>query len=72
MIKINNQYLDKFKGYYGIYLYYVKPGTFLSFDRETLEYRGVEYIGFIPYKDDSHIIDETLNTLISKSILEVI
>lgn len=72
MIKINYQYLDNFKGYYDIYIYYVKPGTFLSFDRESLIYKGVEYLGFIPYKDDSNIIDNTINRLISKGVLEII
>lgn len=72
IITINQQYLDRFSKNHCEYLYYIKPGTFLAFDKDTLEYIGVEYFNFIPYKNDANIIDKTLNDLLAKSILEIL
>lgn len=42
MIKINYCYLDKFKrSSYG-YLFPVSKGVYLSFDRNSLEYSGIQ------------------------------
>lgn len=51
-------------------MFYISPGLFLSFDKETLEYlEPVTY--FNRYKPIDKEIDDTLNNLIIKGILEV-
>lgn len=70
MIKINQSYLHRFKLSRGVYMFYISPGLLLSFDKETLEYLGP--ITFSNrYSPIFKEIDDTLNNLISKGILEV-
>ena len=56
MIVINRQYLDRFKPYFDYYIYYVKPGTFLAFNKETLEYISFLYINYIPWKNSISLL----------------
>lgn len=42
MIKISYPYIDKFKRSYRSYLYPISRGIYLSFDKNTLEYTGIE------------------------------
>lgn len=70
MIKINNSYIDRFKLVRGTYMYYISPGLFLSFDKETLEY--LEVVVFSSrYAPIEREIENTLNKLIARGILEV-
>lgn len=51
-------------------MFYISPGLLLSFDKETLEYLGP--ITFSNrYSPIFKEIDDTINNLISKGILEV-
>lgn len=71
MIRINPVYLDLFKSYYGTYIYYVSPGVFLSFDKETLEYKSnISIYGSYGNKNDI-ACSSKINNLINKGILEV-
>lgn len=73
MIIINKEYLRHFYLSGKTYLYLVHKGIYLSFDKDTLEYKGVElyYIPF-DFKSYQKACDDTLNRLISKGILEII
>lgn len=54
-MKINKIYLDKFKRFNYGYLFMVKKGVFLLFDKDTLEYKGV--FTTYPYKEDKDVMD---------------
>ena len=72
MIIINNQYLDKFKLSKHEYLYYLKRGVFLAFDKNTKEYLGIETFGLFDINKLSKEVDDKLNDLISKGYLELL
>ena len=67
-MKINKIYLDKFKKFSYGYLFMVKRGVFLLFDKDTLEYKGV--FTMFPYKENEEIY-ETINKLCYLDYLEV-
>ena len=67
-MRINKIYLDKFKKYSYGYMFMVKRGIFLLFDKETLEYIGV--VNMIPYKEMKDIYP-TIEKLIVLDYLEV-
>ncbi|MBQ1551526.1 MAG: hypothetical protein IIZ67_05420 [Bacilli bacterium] len=67
-MKINRQHLDKFKKFSYGYMYLVKRGVFLLFDKETLEYKGIYML--YPYKEDQEF-NELINKLIYLDYLEV-
>lgn len=70
MIKINTNYIDRFKKTRCEYLYRVTKGIYLAFDIESLEYIGIEmfYLPKNPKLIDK-VCDMKLNELISKDIL---
>lgn len=72
MIKITNGYEEYFKEFSNAYNYIVKPGVWLTFDRHTLEYIGVNVFytvaNFNLLNKDCEV---KLNELISKGLLEV-
>ena len=67
-MKINKIYLDKFKRFSYGYMFMVKRGVFLLFDKETLEYKGV--FNMIPYKEDKDL-EEVIDKLVALDYLEV-
>lgn len=67
-MKINKIYLSKFKEYSYGYLFIVKRGVFLLFDKETLEYKGI--FNMYPYVEDKQY-RETIDKLIALDYLEV-
>ena len=67
-MKINKIYLDKFKRFNYGYLFMVKKGVFLLFDKDTLEYKGV--FTTYPYKEDKEVMD-TIDKLCYLDYLEV-
>lgn len=73
MIRINNQYLNRFKKNNCEYLYMITKGIYLAFDIESLEYIGIEmfYLPKNPKLIDK-VCDMKLNELISKDILMII
>ena len=48
-MKINKIYLNRFKKFSYGYMFMVRTGVFLLFDKDTLEYKGV-FIFFIWYE----------------------
>lgn len=69
-IRINNCYLDKFKLSYNEYLYYIDRGLFLAFDKDTLEYKGLELFFLKDPKNTESKALEKINRLLSLGILE--
>ena len=67
-MKINKIYLDKFKRFSYGYMFMVKRGVFLLFDKDTLEYKGV--FNIIPYKEDKDL-EEVIDKLVALDYLEV-
>lgn len=67
-MKINKIHLDKFKRFSYGYMFMVKRGVFLLFDKETLEYKGI--FTMFNYKEDKEL-DDTINRLIALDYLEV-
>jgi hypothetical protein len=67
-MKINKIYLDKFKKFSYGYMFMVKRGVFLLFDKDTLEYKGI--FTMFNYKEDKEL-DDTINRLIALDYLEV-
>lgn len=67
-MKINKIYLDKFKRFSYGYMFMVKRGVFLLFDKDTLEYKGI--FTMFNYKEDKEL-DDTINRLIALDYLEV-
>ena len=67
-MKINKVYLEKFKKYSYGYMFMVKRGVFLLFDKDTLEYKGI--FTMYNYKEDKEL-DDTINRLIALDYLEV-
>lgn len=67
-MKINKIYIDKFKRFSYGYMFMVKKGVFLLFDKDTLEYKGI--FTMFNYKEDKEL-DDTINRLIALDYLEV-
>lgn len=67
-MKINKIYLEKFKEFSYGYMFMVKRGVFLLFDKDTLEYKGI--FTMYNYKEDKEL-DDTINRLIALDYLEV-
>ncbi|MBO7712836.1 MAG: hypothetical protein J6S85_04650 [Methanobrevibacter sp.] len=67
-MRINRIYLEKFKKFSYGYMFMVKRGVFLLFDKDTLEYKGI--FTMFNYKEDKEL-DDTINRLIALDYLEV-
>lgn len=67
-MKINRIYLSRFKKYSYGYMFMVKRGVFLLFDKDTLEYKGV--LNMIPYKEMKDVYP-TIEKLVALDYLEV-
>ena len=67
-MRINKIYIDKFKKFSYGYMFMVKRGVFLLFDKDTLEYKGV--FNMIPYKEDRDL-EEVIDKLVALDYLEV-
>lgn len=67
-MRINRIYLEKFKRFSYGYMFMVKRGVFLLFDKDTLEYKGI--FTMFNYKEDKEL-DDTINRLIALDYLEV-
>lgn len=67
-MKINRVYLEKFKRFSYGYMFMIKRGVFLLFDKDTLEYKGI--FNIIPYKENKEL-DEIIDKLIALGYLEV-
>ena len=67
-MKINRIYLEKFKKFSYGYMFMIKKGVFLLFDKDTLEYKGI--FNIIPYKENKEL-DEIIDKLIALDYLEV-
>jgi hypothetical protein len=67
-MKINKIYLSRFKKYSYGYMFMIKRGVFLLFDKDTLEYKGV--LNMIPYKEMQDVYP-TIEKLVALDYLEV-
>lgn len=67
-MRINKNYLHRFKKFSYGYMFMVKRGVFLLFDKDTLEYKGI--FTMFNYKEDKDL-DNTINRLIALDYLEV-
>lgn len=68
IMKINKIYLNKFKKFSYGYMFMIRKGVFLLFDKDTLEYKGI--FNIIPYKANREI-DQILEKLVSLDYLEL-
>lgn len=67
-MKINKIYLSRFKKYSYGYMFMIKRGVFLLFDKNTLEYKGV--LNMIPYKEMQDVYP-AIEKLVALDYLEV-
>lgn len=67
-MKINKIYLDKFKKFNYGYMFMVKKGVFLLFDKDTLEYKGV--FSMYAYNEDKDVMN-TIDKLCYLDYLEI-
>lgn len=72
MIRINKQYIDRFKYFGNSYNYNLAPGLWLIFDKNTLEYIGIDMFYLADYKKVEPEADKLINSLLAKDILEII
>lgn len=76
MIRINNNYLDKFKKFNESYNYMVAPGLWLTFDKHNLEYvcntLFYEVYNRPNYLKIEKMCNEKIDRLIALDVLEVI
>ena len=72
MIRINEHYINRFKYFGHAYNYMVKTGIWISFDKDTLEYIGIECFGLYELKGLKTMCDKCINKLIALDILEVV
>lgn len=70
MIRINTNYIDRFKCNHTEFLYPISKGVYLAFDRDTLDYIGIEMYYCLTSRSIEKIADEMLNKLLAKGILE--
>lgn len=70
MIKINQNYINRFKCSTTQWLYYVSPGCFLAFDKDTFEFIGIELF-YLPANYDliSKKCDDKIQYLLGMDIL---
>lgn len=71
MIRINQNQINRFKLTHCEYLYYVSRGCFLAFDKDSLEYIGIELF-YLPsdYNLVSKKCEDKIQYLLSRDILE--
>lgn len=67
-MKINKIHLNRFKKFSYGYMFMVKRGVFMLFDKDTLEYKGI--FNMFPYKEDKEL-EDLVNKLIALDYLEV-
>lgn len=67
-MRINRVYLEKFKKFSYGYMFMVKKGVFLLFDKDTLEYIGVFNKAYYKEMED---IYPTIERLVALDYLEV-
>ena len=67
-MRINKIHLDKFKKTNYDYIFMIKRGVFLLFDKDTLEYKGI--LTKFPYKENKEY-EDIINRLIALDYLEV-
>lgn len=67
-MKINKIHLDKFKKFSYGYLFMIKRGIFLLFDKDTLEYKGI--FSLYLYKEDQELW-KVIDRLIALDYIEV-
>lgn len=67
-MRINKIYVDKFKKVNYGYLFMIKRGVFLLFDKDTLEYKGI--LNMYPYREDKELW-KVVDKLIALDYLEV-
>lgn len=67
-MRINKLYLDKFKKFSDGYMFMIKKGVFLLFDKDTLEYKGLYTLYF--YNENKELWS-VVNKLIALDYLEV-
>ena len=68
IMRINRIYLDRFKRFKYGYMFMIKRGVFLLFDKDTLEYKGV--FNIISYKENKEL-DQVIDKLVALDYLEV-
>ena len=67
-MRINKIHLDKFRKFTYGYMFMIRKGVFLLFDKDTLEYKGIFSLYF--YKEDKELWS-VVNKLIALDYLEV-
>lgn len=67
-MKINKIYLDRFKKVNYGYLFMIKRGIFLLFDKDTLIFKGL--LNMYPYKEGKEF-EDTIKRLVALDYLEV-
>ena len=67
-MRINRIYLNKFKKFSYGYMFMIRKGVFLLFDKNTLEYKGI--FSIIPYKENKEL-DQVLDKLVALDYLEI-
>lgn len=72
VIKINKMYIERFKLSHNEYLYPVSKGIYLAFDKDTFKYIGIELFYLADPKKCNKLVDNKINELVSKDILEVL
>lgn len=70
MLKINLAYLNRFIKTKNDYLFPIKKGIYVSFDKVTLEYRGMQMFYNTAYYPLGQC-EETLNKLLSLGYVEI-
>ena len=70
MLKINYAYLNRFIKTYNNYLYPIMKGVYISFDRNTLEYTGMQMFYNSSYYPLSKC-EDTLSKLLSLGYVEI-
>lgn len=68
-MRINKLHLNRFKKFSYGYMFMVKRGVFLLFDKDTLEYKGIFTV--YNYKEDKELWD-TVDKLVALDYLEVL
>lgn len=70
MIRINKIYIDRFKKTRNGYYYMIAKGIFLNFDLDLI-YEGYNIMYLSPIKVIDKIVNEGINNLLNKGLLEV-
>lgn len=72
MVRINKQHINRFKYFGRAYNYNLSPGLWLSFDKDTLEYIGVECFYLADINKLEVAAENKINELLSKDLLELL